>query len=770
MYWNICNVGARHLPSLEHKPFCDPCLHCGRLASEHKPKDRAEYQRAYRKKNNKHINQLKRQWREFNHPERQFIGIDGEGWTDKKTGKHYYSYMAACDPDKLIADIFNPRGLTTNEIFQFLVDLPEFGWQLKVGFSLGYDITKWFENLPNSTIWLLNHPEYRKETNPKAKNTGPKDIRYMDYSINRMSSKFSLSKYDGVERKRLVIWDLFRFFGKAFVPSLEDWQVGTPEKRAEIQRMKDERGNFKEIGPEEQLYCQDECKLLAKLAQTLVDAHTDADIKLTSYYGPGSTATTMLKKMKAKEETAIIPREMAYAVECAFFGGRFERKQLGPIKNVHKYDIASAYPYAMVLLPCLKHGKWELLKNPSDNDIEKAPAACIKYELPPYQGLRILANVDPDAVKSHIKIYGMVADEHWGPFPFRNQDGNIIFPVTSLGGWIWKPEYEVAKRHWPNVVAREAWILKQDCDCGKPFARAVATYYNRRLEWGKEGRGIALKLGINSCYGKRAQRVGTAPFKCVVSAGIITSTCRSMGLEGIAQAPHAIVDVATDSLESLVELNLPLAVPTGTESMAIAKKKKPLGAWDYKGTDDIQSIRPGMQFSLKPDADRSTTSARGLGVRILHENKDLVLAHWDIAPMSDVHITQPTIFMGSKTSIRISTDGRKAMELVRQEKARLTDIAAQMTDAFERDNKYGKWVKPKERLVSYSPMPKRPGYDPKTFQLFTWALKPEAGESVPYGKAEKSLIAKELEELRIIEEEQADQEGLHSFADQGNWQ
>ena len=48
--------------------------------------------------------------------------------------------------------------------------------------------------------------------------------------------------------------DLFRFFGKAFVPALKDWKVGSEEELRAIQEMKDQRGNFQGIDEREKLY------------------------------------------------------------------------------------------------------------------------------------------------------------------------------------------------------------------------------------------------------------------------------------------------------------------------------------------------------------------------------------------------------------------------------------------------------------------------------------------------------------------------------------
>jgi hypothetical protein len=236
-----------------------------------------------------------------------------------------------------------------------------------------------------------------------------------------------------------------------------------------------------------------------------------------------------------------------------------------------------------------------------------------------------------------------------------------------------------------------------------------------------------------------------------------------MLLDGIALAgdPWNIISVATDGIQSTCELNLPMPPSTGTEEIAKLKNKFPLGAWESKEKTHNHTIRPGMRFSLDLTAKQDTTAARGLGVRVLHSNRALVLEEWAKNPMKDVKIQQPTIFMGCKISIRASMRAREALQKVQQGKCDFADIVNEVQGGFERDEKYGTWQKPEPRNISYNPMPKRPNYERGTYRMFTWALPASVGESMAYGKAKKSELVKELEELKLIEAEQPDQGGFH---------
>lgn len=809
----------------EHAPQGDPCVKCGLPLSVHRvTRSREEYYARYRADNSGVIadrratyqrtpksKAIRRAWRRLNPSERIILGIDGEGWTDSVTGEHHYSYLCASTSEGRYwevegesdlpgheGDTAYRRGLKSEAIFDFLLALPQ--QCLVVGFSLGYDTTKWIENMPPMSIHFLNHPELRPGK------WGPRGIWWSRYRINRVSTKFSLEliskrileDQSAIEStRRVVVWDLFRFFGKAFVPALKDWKTGSPEELEAIQSMKDQRGNFQGIDEREKLYCRSECRLMAQMAETLVQAHDDADLKLRTYYGPGSTASIMLGKMHAKENTAKIPDEMQRIVDMCFFGGRFEHSWVGPVQKLWSYDIASAYPFATTQIPCLRHGEWRLVRRPTVDQLRSASAAAVHWRLPMCDGIRIVDQSLGEKLQRAVKVKGRAANRAWGPFPFRLEDGNILFPVVAKGGWVWKQEYLAALDSgvFPNVECSEAWIWYPSCDCPPPFASAISDYYCLRLEWGKDGKGLVVKLGLNSWYGKRAQRIGHPPFQCITTAGIITSTCRGMLLTAAGHASNAwtITGFATDSIQSTEPLTLPKPPYTGTEEKAREKGKGALGDWtcDQKTGEDTFLIRPGMRFKINcskcsktvrecacsdcPKCKKSAiecmcdskTAARGIGVRTLHNNRAKVLDAWDEVPCSDITIQQPPVFWGSKSCIRPTTETRETLELLKLGKLDMKHVLDAMAGGFVRDEKYGRWLTPDPRKLSYSPFPKRPRMidAPGTSarRMLTWALDDSQGESLPYGVTDVSEIVRELQELKMLESEQPDQGGLQSL-------
>ncbi len=674
----------------EHEPDGDPCDRCGLRAYQHRKRkrQRSSYFQAY----DKTRTQL------------GTIAVDGEGVT-LPDGQHIYVYMAAADGKGDMGSIANPSGLGSAEIFDFLIALPQD--RLKVGYGLGYDKTLWIRDLPDESIWLLARPEVRQSVSTKTgKPTPPKPVDWGEYRLNQIHKRFTVRK----GKRGCTIWDFLGFFQRTFVRSLTDWGIGTKEELARIQAMKDQRGDFANLSDVDvQAYCRAECRLMAQLADKLIQAHRDAELTLRSYYGAGSTASVLLDRYDGRDQKARIPPEMDRPVQRAFFGGRFEISRIGPVQGViHQYDIASAYPHVISQLPCFRCGKWELAKTPSQTDLEISQAALVRYHLPALDD----ASVHPVA-----SAYGLelATAKPWGPLPFRRNDGNIIFPQTGRG-WAWRDELLAAQRFAPHIQPKEAWIYKSDCECPPPFA-GFQDEFKRRIEWGKSGKGQVLKLGMNSGYGKRAQRTGAQTYRCMVSAGIITSSTRARLLDaiGLASDPSKILSVATDGLLS-------------TEPLPLQATEKVLGGWEHSVmTQGVFMLRPGFEFSLALENTKSV-KARGAGKGVVTAQRQAILEQWEKEPGKVFTLEGRTLFRGMKTSITKSADGYKRKD-------------------------YAKWES-RPMDISYAPTPKRP-YAAPDWSLHTWIID-ETEESSSYDRTKCAPLIGALRDLREAEEEQPD--------------
>lgn len=668
----------------EHTPQGDPCRSCGVTAASHRRRSRKRgayfktYDRAHGDRHGER--------------ERAIVAIDGEGYT-LKSGAHRYTYMAASDEEGLVAEVENRAGLTAKQVFRFICALPK--GALLVGFSLGYDRTKWVETWPDAAVWRLMRPEERQGE------SGPLPVSWEGFKVNLVSTRMSVREKETGQRR--TVWDVWRFFQSSFVKALERWKVGTEKERALIAREKARRGNFKAIGRREKAYCQLECRLLACLVRQLVDAHEEEGLRLQSYYGPGSTAAVVLKEHG--EQRAVYPREMAHAVMCAYFGGRFETSRVGPVtaKRLYAYDIASAYPAAMTELPCLRagHGRWTWKpEGPGMRLARKGEVALVRFRVEPHK----------DACAA------------WGPLPHRMPDGNIVFPVVSAGGWAWNEEFAAACMLHPGVRSEGAWVWERSCDCEPPWRKRIVELYERRLAWGKAARGLVLKLALNSLYGKSAQTVGKGRYRCMVRAGLITSKTRAKLLRAVALAgdPWNVLELATDSVLSLEPLHL---------------ESKGLGGWERKPWEGgAFLLRPGLRFPLRRGGDLEQTAARGVGSRTLHKNRLKVLRAWEREPMAPVTLRTPSFFHGARLSVRKTQGGE-----------------------YRRSDEYGVWTSERKKLT-FSPMPKRAALGTRAgsaIRLLPWELPLGEGcRSVAYGTVEQSQLADDLDAMRELEDDQ----------------
>ena len=617
---------------------------------------------------------------------------------------HIYTYLAAVsEHGRLVAEAHNPKGLSHHECAEMLLAIPKN--TLKFGFMFSYDVTKICEQMPASAIYRLMRPKARERTvckNKECKAILPRHAKMCDEcggeklrksteplewngrNYDFFNGSFTISdRLDGRDRTTKV-WDCFRFFGCAFVEALKNWSgckapgcgglmargksgflcnkcgvelkdfgletpVASVEQIERIDEMKQKRGAFDQEDPQAvKNYCREECHLLARMMRRLIDAHEKAEIPLQRYDGAGSTASALLRKYEVAlykgERLSELDPDLARAVACSFFGGRFEDSVVGRIaRPVHGFDISSAYPFALTSLPCLACGFWRFEKK-----MTLSKLAAIQKK----GGLAVSRYFVRHLAKAELR------DLAWGPLPFRSEKGSISYG-TNFSGWAWGPELLSALRGWSDIVqlSGEAWVYENRCD-HRPFA-FLPDVYRKRLAWGKEGAGIVLKLGMNASYGKTAQSIGDdPPFQSWVWAGMVTAITRGQLLDGIASAKDRwnVLAVATDGIFSLEEL--PLKAPpydTGTGDLMKDGKPVPLGGWEHKVTPEGLFIaKPGLYYSLNQESPKAFVRARGVGRREVKTAFDIIqkgFAAWDRRDMDYHVVLRSRRFYGAKYSV-----------------------------------------------------------------------------------------------------------------------
>lgn len=683
----------------EHKPTGDPCQ-CGKPAASHRQRKRARaaYFQSYERKTPRPA------------ARDLIIGLDGEG---KGRRPHIYNYLAAADENGRTWSVENVRGLSTAQCLDFLLSLPN--RSLLVGFALGYDRTKWLADLDNDSLRLLCNEKLRagKVKTKTGWRVIYKSVPWGEYKLNLVNGKFTVRK----GKHSVSVWDIFKFYQSKFTKALKAWKIGDRDAIEYMERMKDKRSAFDTVPDSEiKAYCKTECLNLAKLARALLTAHDDAGMSLKHYYGAGSTASALLDRMQIRGKRGTHPKEMEDAISRAFFGGRFENSVIGAIDGpVYNYDISSAYPYHISLLPCLEHGTWTLARphlrgSTTIADIKNAQLALVHWSIP----------------------HGYKARQ-WGALPVRAANGTIAFPLSARGGWCWKDEFVMAYEHW-EATCDVAWLYHTDCDC-RPFAD-LPRMYLERLRLGKEdGRGQPFKLGPNAVYGKLAQSTGISPpFQSWIWAGNITSSTRAQLLQAIVNSddPANVLMFATDGVWSRRPIKFPAPRETGTSHVA-----KPLGGWEEKVFDrGVFCVRPGVYFPIEPTAEQiDEVRARGLGKKVLYERWGDIVDAWN-ANEDVVELGGLQRFVGIKSALSYSEVHKTAL----------------------RSADYGEWVDYKV-LLSFDPRPKRDRIigdraawnELRPWQRFNW-------ESEPYDKATVSADAEALRKMETIAEEQPDGE------------
>ncbi len=676
----------------DHVPTAELCTRCGQPASNHRKRNYNVPSR-----NTEYVKQRNKNHPREN-PSERIIGIDGEG---QGRGPHLYTYLAAADERGGLWSTAASKGLSTEQCLDFLLSLPR--RSLIFGYAFLYDLTKWMTDLPDRLLYLLFHEERRQMicTNADGKlTTRFRPIIWGRYKLNYMNRRFSVAHLD--TGRSATLWDIFRFFQGKFTKALIDWQIAAKERLQDMERMKDLRASFDKMSVEAvHEYCNEECLYLAKLGRQLLKTHDDCGLTLKSYYGAGSTASVLLEKMEVLKYRADPPPAMKEPLACAFFGGRFENSCVGLIEGpVYGYDISSAYPYQAMLLPCLACGAWEFSR--SERELQESRLALVNWIIAP-----ITSNSESDMA--------------WGTLPVRSKDGTIAFPLSAKGGWIWKDEFLAARKVNSNVDYRGFWRYRTDC-YHQPFRR-LGEIYRERVRIGKDAKGIVLKLGPNSVYGKVAQSRGgiEPPFQSWIWAGNITSGCRAQLLEGIYAATNRwdVLMFATDGIWSRAHLSLPKPEDTGTSDLS-----KPLGGWEEKVFQrGVFAVRPGIYFPLSPTEDElKEVRARGLGKKVLYEQWPRIVEAWNNRQES-VTVGGIQRFIGAKSGVSTGIKGKKR--------------------SYSRSKFYGEWVDYPIK-VTFHPAPKRERIL-SDGRLTPWL---RLGESVPYNQA---LLSPEAIALRIAE-------------------
>jgi hypothetical protein len=474
-----------------------------------------------------------------------FIGVDGEGGGVDAEGRQNYLLLQAGDRTLFKEN----RRLATTECLDFILSLPRNA--ILCGYFFGYDSTQILRDLPLERIKrIMIPPQSTGEGKSPYTFWGPYAIDYRPRQYLRVAyvDRNTLKVIPNTSR---TINEVGGFFQQSFVQAITNWKIGSPDQLAMIARMKDKRAEFVTITPEVMRYCAAECKLLAELMTALREVCIQNDIVPKEWRGAGWISARLHEKYKTpKRGNLMRTASLDHAAINAYYGGRFEITACGLIPGpVYVYDINSAYPSAMLKLPCPFHTSWRPYRNTDLKSL--APIAVVKTSFNHSAGAP-LCNL-----------------------PIRRK-GHLFWPRQGSGTY-WSPELAAAARAGSTLKFHGGYFAVTNCTCASHSW--VAELYEKRRKLGKATIGYPIKLGLNGLYGKYAQRMGAAPWRDYTTAGLITAIARAKLIDAYVPDPGAVIYLATDALFS----RRPLALDIGPG----------IGQWE-------EQLRPTGLFMVQP--------------------------------------------------------------------------------------------------------------------------------------------------------------------------
>jgi DNA polymerase type B, organellar and viral len=543
--------------------------------------------------------------------ERPFIGCDGEG-----VGRDPHRYALFRMGEFELGPFEGDRSLSSFELLDFITRYPEPERNhVLVAFAFDYDCSMILRDLKTERngehmsemerLFALDQAtrrgdgSYRKHwwTRVQFREQGATfGVQYIPrkyLKVCRMSWSDRERIYKTVPGTTRTIYDTFGFFQSSFVKALKAFNVGGDEVDA-IERMKAKRENFDAITGEVRTYCKRECELLSDLMGVFRKLCLDCDIRPNKWNGAGQLAAFLHNKhgtLKTAEVDALISKPLDLMARHAYYGGRFEVSAFGLFEQpIIESDLKSAYPAAMLKLPCLVHGKWRKVSGVvldtllEENDNAALFVCPVTFSHP---------------MERHVR-------PKWCGLPIR-KDGTLSWPVLGKGTY-WSVELRSAQKLGATIKCHEGFIFERRCDC-QPFAW-VEKYFNDRIDiverLGKAA-GIPIKLALNSLYGKLAQHK-EPKFRNPIWCGLITAITRAKLNDAIAAVgPENVLMVATDGIYTTKKIP-GIVVGDG------------LGQWECETFPSLFVVKPGIYWGCNDGLPLKDAKSKSRGVSASHLN------------------------------------------------------------------------------------------------------------------------------------------------------
>lgn len=521
---------------------------------------------------------------------------DGEGITHHTCGdpeakncgcqQSYVLFGVADDNGKPPDTYITAWSLSTEDCFEFMIEQAEIYGPtvINVSFAFSYDVNMIIKDLPIKVL---------------ARVVKSRPVWWKQYRIHWIPKKWlQLTKvWDDDQGEThhvsIRIFDVFSFFCSTFVSVLQTYLPPSALTDIELGETvvsgKAQRANFKwhELDNLIIPYWQAEGILGVRVMESYRHILHGAGFKISGWYGPGAVASFIFKEKNIKRYLSRdLPKEVTIAAAHAYAGGRFEIFKAGHyIGPVYSADINSAYPWAHSLVRSIssQDGSWVHHKS-----VDRSK---------PMSGNMTLYLIDFErGRKTKLRATKQDAIQ---PLFYRTPGGSIHFP-RIVKNWYWDPEASLV---WddPDAEILEAWEFVPD---GKPIFpfTYIGEYYETRHKFKREGNPVqyGLKVGLNSQYGKQAQRVGwnektmePPTWHQLEYAGWLTSCVRAMlyHVAKYADDRDALISTETDAVFSTIPLDG--VFPTGAGDG--------LGQWETSEHNGILYVQSGFYWKLTWD-------------------------------------------------------------------------------------------------------------------------------------------------------------------------
>lgn len=515
--------------------------------------------------------------------QQQIVAWDGEG-ANLETGEHIYNLLA----NSFGHYIVNHNGLSTEECLQFLLRTSKEG-AINVVFGGSYDVNMMLRDITEDRIRQLwnNGKTYWKN--------------YTLHYANR--KRFSVHEWAPGKRspiRSMTLWDVIGFFQTSFVKAAKKWLgedfVGGLDIFKLIEETKVKRNTFRITQIDDILkYNYAECQLLVIMMKSLFQALSEAGIRLKRFDGAGAIASAILSQWNITSHMGDIPDWVVEWSQYAYSGGRIEAPMVGNLdpkdgQHVYRYDINSAYPFAALSLPSYAGANWSL-----DKQWNGKPYSIVEVE------------------------WSYSTDRPFYPLWYRLPNGSILYPKRGRGRYY---GVELASL-LDNYEEGKDFEIIQSCNCelavtdARPFS-FLEDIYKQRRKFKDEGSMAheAIKLGMNSIYGKLAQQAGyrhgrIPTYHHLLWAGHITASTRRALYSHAIQCPSDIVAFATDAIISLH----PIICDTGTG----------LGQWTPEEFLGITLVQAGVYW-LYDEQEGWSEKYRGFDVGSL--TREAIIDSW----------------------------------------------------------------------------------------------------------------------------------------------